>query len=178
MRAIDKDAWIPYSPEPATGARHPEERPAPGHPACTLWPRPRAGQGATMSEQTVTRMSLPCPDCEVRQRLPAVVETSSEDASGSGGRVRAVVRECPRCWSRRAQALNAARATLRARRDLGSAGGKLTWRGAILDGEDDALMGALLSALIREGLRLSPRMELTLCLREAAVPVGSREPSR
>jgi hypothetical protein len=122
-------------------------------------------------------MNLPCPACEVRQRLPAIVEAFSEEAGGPQGRVRALVRECARCWSRRAHALNAARATLRARRDLGKAGGKLTWRGAILDGEDDALTGALLSALVRDGVRLSPRLELTLSLHEVPVPVGGRDPS-
>jgi hypothetical protein len=112
-----------------------------------------------MSRIPTVRMALPCPSCHVPQSLIAAFPANAQQGDGV-----AVLRECTRCWQRRARALNDARASLRRAGWLATAGPQLTWRGESLDDshEHDGLQGALLSELLRRDVPASDGARLTL----------------
>ena len=113
-------------------------------------------------------LRIGCPACGVPQRLGACWRSGSP-----GGAMHAVLRECTRCWSARARALNEERAMLRATGELTGDGARLTWRGERLSGPHaaDGLASALLSALLRRDVAAIPwaRLELPEAVPEEAV---------
>lgn len=113
---------------------------------------------------------LPCPSCQVRQPLRAA------HAGGGAQESRVVVHECPRCWQRRAKALNEAREGLRQQGELGACDGILTWRGERLDDSrpHDALLGALMSELLRRDVPAHATMSLALPAPEPVESVSER----
>jgi hypothetical protein len=119
------------------------------------------------------RLVIPCPTCSVPQCLTAAFLP----ARASEAESRAVLRECARCWIRRARALNVARENLRHEGELGHAGSLLTWRGEIVDDsrEHDALEGAVLSELLRRDIPAAQGARLLLpALLPAEIEAGAK----
>lgn len=126
-----------------------------------------------MSQVEAVRLNLPCPTCHVPQSLTASFYTAASGESGT----RVMLRECTRCWTRRAHALNDARGNLRRSGELGTTGTLLTWRGEVVDDsrEHDALQGALLSELLRRDIPAAQEARLLLpSLLPTEVETGSR----
>jgi hypothetical protein len=123
-----------------------------------------------MSQVEAVRLVLPCPTCRVPHALTASFVAAADD-----GDTHAVLRECTRCWSRRALALNDARARLRRSGELGDSGSVLTWRGELVDDahEHDALQGALLSELLRRDIPAAQEARLRLPSLVAADVAGT-----
>ena len=121
-----------------------------------------------MSRIRVVRLHAACPSCGVPQSLAAAHREL-------GGDCTAVLHECGRCWLRRAQALNEARANLRRQGDLAGAGSRLTWHGELLGDarELDGLTGALQSELLRRDIPAEPAARLSLPA-PAAAPAEAR----
>ena len=119
-----------------------------------------------MRTLTTFTARLACPTCaQPAPRTVAIVQASD----GDWGSWEARVHECVRCWHRRAAALGAARAKLRASGELAHApDGLPTWRGVpVREGGHDPISGAMLSELLRQGL--SPASPETLRLDAATL---------
>ena len=117
-----------------------------------------------MSRIRTLRMTLPCPGCQVSRPLVAGCPDNP-----AGRSTDAVLRECTKCWSRRAAALNDERARLRANGELVQAGRRMTWHGALLceNSPHDGLEGSLVSALLRRGLAPMPALRMSVRSPEA-----------
>lgn len=112
-----------------------------------------------MSELTTFTARLACPTCsKPADRTVAIVRVDAHEW-------RARLHECTSCWHRRARALGHAREKLRAAGLLGDSDCGPTWLGAVARDEDrpaprfaessqphDALLGAMLSELWRQGI--------------------------